>query len=55
MGLRIPEARRLLAPDRSSFRMLFWEGEKVNVEAGRLSAVKVPSLAPVEAVVPMKD
>ena len=54
MRRRMPEARRLLAPDRSSLRALFWEGEKVKLEAGRLSAAKVPLLASVEAVVPTK-
>jgi len=50
----MPEARRLWEPVRSSLKILFGAGENVKVEAGKMSAAKVPWLAPVEAVAPAK-
>ncbi len=50
----MPEARRLWEPARSSLKILCGAGENVKVEAGKMSATKVPLLASVEAVAPAK-
>ena len=54
LGRRMPEARRLWEPVRSSLKIPFGAGENVKVEAGKMSAAKVPWLASVEAVAPAK-
>jgi len=54
LGRRMPEARRLWKPARSSLKILCGARENVKVEAGKMSAAKVPLLSPVEAVAPAK-